>query len=193
MINWFFILLLIGIPIIVFSTLGFQEKKSIEGPELGKVSIIEVGKEFIKQASHENYTEGSIVGTTFREMVDHENFKVAKLPDLKEIEEIVNYGIRLSSDYNTISYEYSSEKFLEIEYLSKLVDLRVKYEAYMLNIGSYTIDDDTIIHRNSMMQELKEINQQITLLKNSESLEEGWEIVSEYDKYKKFLPSMFAP
>ena len=191
MIKWLLILSLIGIPIVFLSMSNFQEKEIKTGPELGKDSILEVGREFIKQASLENPTEENILGV-FREITAEEVLKETKLPDLKASEEILNNGIRLSTNYNQISYDYSAGKFGDKEYFSKLFDFRIKYEKYMTAIDSYIGDEDILILRNSMIQELKEINQQITLLKN-ENIEEGWEPISQYDKYKKFLPTMFTP
>jgi len=192
MIKWLLILPLIAIPIVFLSMSGFQEKEIKTGPELGKASIVEVGREFLKQTSLGNPTEENILGM-FREITAEEVLKETTLPDLKASEEILNNGIRLSTNYNQISYDYSAGKFVDKEYFSKLFDFRIKYEKYMTAIDSYIGDEDILIQRNSMMQELKEINQQINLLKNSESIEEGWEQASEYDKYKKFLPSMFTP
>jgi len=191
MIKWLLILPLIVIPIVFLSMNDFQEKEIKTGPELGKASIIEVGQEFIKQASLENPTEENILGM-FREITAEEVLKETKLPDLKEGEKILNNGIRLSSNYNQISYDYSIGKFDDKEYFSKLFDFRIKYEKYMTAIDSYIGNEDILTLKNSMIQELKEINQQIALLKNK-SVEEGWEPISEYDKHKKFLPSMFTP
>lgn len=191
MIKWLLILLLIAIPIVFLSMSGFQEKEIKTGPELGKASIVEVGLEFIKQASLENPTEENILGM-FREITAEEVLKETTLPDLEESKKIMDNGVRLSTNYNQISYDYSVGKFVDKEYFSKLFDLRIKYEKYMTAIDSYIGDEDILIQRNSMIQELKEINQQITLLKN-ESIEEGWEPISQYDKYKKFLPTMFTP
>ena len=191
MIKWLLILPLIVIPIVFLSMNDFQEKEIKTGPELGKASIIEVGQEFIKQASLENPTEEYILGM-FREITAEEVLKETKLPDLKASEEILNNGIRLSSNYNQISYDYSAGKFVDKEYFSKLFDLRIKYEKYMTAVDSYIGVEDILTQKNSMIQELKEINQQITLLKNK-SIEDGMESLSQYDKYKKFLPSMFTP
>jgi len=191
MIKWLLILSLIAIPTIFLSMSGFQEKEIKTGPELGKASILEVGQAFIKQASLENQTEENILGM-FREITAEEVLKETKLPDLKASEEILNNGIRLSGNYNQISYEYSVGKLVDKEYFSKLFDFRIKYEKHMTAIDSYIGDEDILIQKNTMIQELKEINQQITLLKNK-SIEEDWEPISQYDKYKKFLPSMFTP
>ncbi len=192
MIKWLLILSLIGIPIVFLSISDFQEKEVKTGPELGKASILEVGQEFIKQTSLGNPTEEKILNE-LREITEEEVLLETQLPDLKASEEIMNNGISLSANYNQISYDYSVGKFNDKEYFSKLFDFRIKYEKYMTAIDSYIGDGDILILRNSMIQELEEINQQITLLKNSESFEEGWEPASEYDKYKKFLPSMFTP
>lgn len=190
MIKWLLILSLIVIPIIFLSNL--QEKESKTGPELGKASIIEVGQAFIKETSLGNPTEEKVLNE-LREITEKEILLETQLPDLKISEEILNNGIRLSSNYNQISYDYSAGKFVDNEYFSKLFDFRIKYEKYMTAVDSYIGDEDILIQKNSMMEELKEINQQITLLKNFESFEEDWELASEYDKYKKFLPTMFTP
>ena len=192
MIKWLVILSLIGIPIIFLSMNGFQEKEIKTGPELGKASIVEVGREFVKQTSLGNPTEENILNN-LREITAEEILKETTLPDLEESKKILNNGIRLSTNYNQISYDYSAGKFIDKEYLSKLFDFRIKYEKYMTAIDSYIGDEDILILRNSMVQELEEINQQITLLKNSENIEDEWELASEYDRYKEFLPSMFTP
>ena len=192
MIKWLLILSLIGVPIVFLSMNDFQEKEIKVGPELGKASIVKVGQEFIRQTSLGNPTEEKILNV-LREITPEEVLLEAKLPDLKASEEILNNGIKVSANYNQLSYDYSVGKFSDKEYFSKLFDFRIKYEKYMTAVDSYIGDEDILVLKNSMMQELKEINQQITLLKYSESFEEGWELESEYDKYKKFLPSMFTP
>ena len=128
-----------------------------------------------------------------REITEKEIRLETQLPDLKKSEEIFDNGIRLSSEYNQISLDYSAGKIGNKEIFSKLFDFRIKYEKYMTSIDSYIGDEDILIQKNAMTQELKEINQLIILLKTSESFEDGWEIASEYDKYKKFLPTMFTP
>ncbi len=191
MIKWLLILPLIGIPIVFLSMNDFQEKEIKTGPELGTASIIAVGQEFIRQTSIGNPTEERSLNE-LREITEKEIRLETQLPDLKESEEIFNNGIILSADYYQTSLDYSARKIGDKEYFSKLFDFRIKYEKYMTSIDSYIGDKNILIQKNSMIQELKEINQQITLLKNK-SIEEEWEPISEYDKYKKFLPSMFAP
>jgi len=181
-----------AIPIIFLSMTSFEEKVSKIGPELGTASIIEIGEEFIRQTSSGNPTEERILNE-LRKITEEEVRLETQLPDLKSSEEILNNGIRLSAKYNQISYDYSAGKVGDEEYFSKLFDFRIKYEKYMTAIDSYIGKENILIQKNSMIQELKEINQQITLLKNSESFEVEWELESQYDKYKKFLPTMFAP
>jgi len=190
--KWLIILPIIAIPIIFLSMTSFEEKVTKTGPELGTASIIEIGEEFIRQTSSGNPTEERILNE-LRKITEEEVHLETQLPDLKSSEEILNNGIRLSAKYNQISYDYSAGKVGDEEYFSKLFDFRIKYEKYMTAIDSYIGKENILIQKNSMMQELKEINQQITLLKNSEGFEEGWELESQYDKYKKFLPTMFAP
>lgn len=192
MIKWLIILSLIAIPIIFLIMSSFEEKEIKIGPELGTASIIAVGQEFIRQTSTGEPTEETSLNE-LREITEKEIRLETQLPDLKKSEEIFDNGIRLSSEYNQVSLEYSAEKIGNTEYFSKLFDFRIKYEKYMTAMDSYIGDEDILIQKNSMTQELKEINQQINILKNSESFEEGWEQASQYDKYKKFLPTMFAP
>ncbi len=170
------ILPLIGIPIIFLSMGDFQEKEFEGAPKI----------EF------ENPTEEKILNE-LREITEEEVLLETQLPDLELSEKIMENGIRLSSDYNQVSYDYSAGKFFDKQYFSKLFDFRIKYEKYMTAIDVYIGDEDILSLRNSMIQELEEINQQINLLKNSESIEEGWELTSNYDRYKKLLPSMFVP
>lgn len=191
MIKWLIILPLIAIPIIFLIMSSFEEKEIKTGPELGTASIIAVGQEFIRQTSLGNPTEETS-SNELREITEKEIRLETQLPDLKKSEEIFDNGIKLSADYYQISLDYSAGKIGNKEIFSKLFDFRIKYEKYMTAIDSYIGDEDILIQRNSMIQELKEINQQITLLKN-ESIEEGWEPISQYDKYKKFLPTMFTP
>lgn len=192
MIKWLIILSLIAIPIIFLIMSSFEEKEIKIGPELGTASIIAVGQEFIRQTSlGEPIEETSL--NELREITEKEIRLETQLPDLKKSEEIFDNGMRLSAEYNLVSLEYSAEKIGNKEYFSKLFDFRIKYEKYMTAMDSYIGDEDILIQKNSMTQELKEINQQINILKNSESFEEGWEQASQYDKYKKFLPTMFAP
>jgi len=192
MIKWLIILPLIAIPIIFLIMSSFEEKEIKTGPELGTASIIAVGQEFIRQTSLGNPTEETS-SNELREITEKEIRLETQLPDLKKSEKIFNNGIRLSAEYNQISLDYSAGKIGNKEIFSKLFDFRIKYEKYMTAIDSYIGDEDILIQKNAMLQELKEINQQIVLLKNSENFEEGWELASDYDRYKKFLPTMFNP
>lgn len=192
MIKWLIILPLIAIPIIFLIMSGFDEKEIKTGPELGTASIIAVGQEFIRQTSLGEPTEEMSLNE-LREITEKEIRLETQLPDLKKSEEIFDNGIRLSSDYYQVSLEYSVEKIGENEYFSKLFDFRIKYEKYMTSIDSYIGDEDILIQKNSMTQELKEINNQINIIKNSKNFDEGWEQLSQYDKYKKYLPTMFTP
>lgn len=192
MIKWLIILPLIAIPIIFLIMSGFDEKEIKTGPELGTASIISVGQEFIRQTSLGEPTEETSLNE-LREITEKEIRLETQLPDLKKSEEIFDNGIRLSSDYYQVSLEYSVEKIGENEYFSKLFDFRIKYEKYMTSIDSYIGDEDILIQKNSMTQELKEINNQINIIKNSKNFDEGWEQLSQYDKYKKYLPTMFTP
>lgn len=192
MIKWLIVFALIGTPIIFLSVINFEENEVGTKAELGKVSIIKVGEEFVKNTSSGKPAEEYILGM-FREITKEEIRKETELPDLKASETILNNGIRLSTNYNQISYDYSAEKITDKEYFSKLLDMRIKYEIYMTSVDAYIGEEDIMSLRNSIIQELKEINQQIIILKNYDDIEEGWELVPEYDKYKKFLPSMFKP
>jgi len=192
MIKWLIILPLIAIPIIFLIMSSFEEKEIRTGPELGTASIIAVGQEFIRQTSLGEPTEKTSMNE-LREITEKEIRLETQLPDLKKSEKIFDNGMRLSAEYNQISLDYSAEKIGDGEYFSKLFDFRIKYEKYMTGIDSYIGDEDILIQKNAMIQELKEINKQIILLKNSENFEEGWEQLSQYDKYKKYLPTMFTP
>ena len=192
MIKWIIIIFLIGTPFIFLSMNSFQEKEVNLGPELGKSSIMEVAEEFVKQTSFENESEQRILNE-LREITEEEILKEFEIPDLEESEKILNNGIKLSAEYNQISYDYSLEKLSDQLYFSKLLDFRIKYEKYMTAIDSYIGEGEILIQKNAMMQELGEIDKQITLLKHSENVEENIEQITEYDKYKEFLPSMFTP
>ena len=192
MIKWIILLSLIGIPIIFLGMASSQEPEMTSDSGLGTVSIIKVGEDFIKKTSSGNSTEENILGL-FRDITEEEILKETALPNLADSEKIMNNGLHLTANYNQISYDYSVGKITDEKYFLKLLDFRIKYETYMTSMDSYIGDDDILILRNSMIEELKEINQQIIVLKNYQELADDWELVSEYDRYKKFLPSMFAP
>lgn len=192
MIKWIIIISLIGISVIFLSTNSFQEKDISSGVELGKSSIIEVAEEFARQTAFEKelYEENL---NELLEISEESILKELQLPELEKNEKILNNGIKLSANYNQVSLDYSSKKLNDQEYFSKLFDFRIKYEIYMTAIDSYIGDGDILILKNSMVQELEEINQQISFLKGSENIDENVKHSSEFDKYKKFLPSMFTP
>ena len=104
----------------------------------------------------------------------------------------MNMGIRISTQYNHASYDYSSESITDLEYYTILYNLREDYYAYLQFSDSYVGEGDILLQKKSMIQELKEITDQITLLKNSGKFEIP-KYLSENEKYKKFLPDMFAP
>ena len=186
------LLLLIAIPIIFIMT-SFEEKEKYSETDLvGQSAILKLGEDFVKEASLENPVSDEYrVLNELREITDAELLKELKVIDHTESEKIFNNGIKLSDDYNQISFDYSTEKLSDLEYLSKLLDLETKYRIYMTSIDSYIGDEDILVHKNSMLLEFEKINQDITILKNSIDVEAGWELKSEYDKYTKFLPSMF--
>lgn len=191
--NKFLILLpIIAIPIL-FIIFNSEEKGLYsESDFVGQSAILKVGEDFIKRASIENPTlDEEHTLNELREITEAELLKEFKVPDHSESEKIFNNGLKLSDDYNQISFAYSTEKLSDLEYLSKLLDFQIKYQKYMTAIDSYIGDEDIVIHKNSMTQELEKINQDIQLLKNSIDVKGEWESQSEFDKYKKFLPSMF--
>ena len=188
MIKWIILILLVAISTIVFG-LSYENTTKHAKPE--KISAIEMGQEFLNKTAINNSVEKRILGE-LREITEQEILKEAEIPDMEENEQILYNGIKLSADYNQVSYEYSSEKISDVEYLAKLFDYKIKYEKYMTAVDSYIGEKDILIQRNSMIQELEEIKKQITLLRNSQNMTE-WEIKTEYEKYKKYLPSMFVP
>lgn len=190
MIKWAILLVLVGIPIVYLSLNDFEEKPSKSGPELGKSSIMEVGQEFIDNASVENSSEPRL--DTFLELTEEEIIRIFRLPDLERGEEIMNLGIRLSTQYNQGSFDYSSGRITDADYYKILFNLRENYEAYLTFSDSYVGKGDILNQKKSMIQELEKIDEQLTLLKNSEKFEIP-KYLSENDKYKKFLPAMFAP
>lgn len=191
MIKWIILLALIGIPIAFLIMSDFEEKKIKSSPELGKTSILKVGQEFINQASPDNSTEGNVPDTS-TEITEEELIKIFRLPDLDRGEKIMNMGVRISTQYNHGSYDYSSGSITDAEYYIILYNLREDYYAYLTFSDSYIGKGDILVQKKSMIQELKEITDQITLLKNSEKFEIP-KYLSEEEKYKKFLPDMFTP
>lgn len=192
MIKWAILLVLVGIPIVFLSLTDFEEKQLKSGSELEKSSIIEVGQEFINQASPlENSSEERILGT-FREITEEELLLIFRLPNLDRNEKIMNMGVRISTQYNQASFDYSSGRITDTEYYKILFNLRENYEAYLTFSDSYVGEGDILIQKKSMNQELKKINEELTILKNSEKFEIP-KYLSENEKYKKFLPSMFTP
>ena len=187
-----FLLPFIAIPILLVAT-NSDEKAISSGLEFGTSSVLDIGEEFVKKASIRNSTQDDYVLGTFREITQQEILKESIVHDPSKDEKIFQNGIRLSDDYNRISYDYSQEKIDDLEYMSELLDFQIKYQIYLTAVDSYTGNEDILIHKNSMVMELEKINQDIVLLKNSLFIEEGWESQSKYDKYKKFLPSMFSP
>lgn len=185
---------IIAIPIL-FIMLHSEEKTIYSDTDfVGQSAILKVGEDFIEQATKENSpSDDSHVLNELREITDAELLEEFKVPDPTESEKIFNNGIKLSDNYNQISFEYSTEKISDYEYLSKLLDFQIKYQKYLTAIDSYVGAEDILIHKNSMVLELKKINQDITILKNSMGVEGNLESGSEFDKYKKFLPSMFGP
>ncbi|MFQ5497066.1 MAG: hypothetical protein ACE5DU_04175 [Nitrosopumilus sp.] len=188
---------LILLPIIVIPILFIMfntEEKEIysETDFVGQSAILKVGEDFINQATKEgSISDGTHVLNELREITETELLEEFKVPDHTKSEKIFNNGLKLSDNYNQISFEYSTEKLTDLEYLSKLLDFQIKYQKYMTAIDSYVGDEDILIHKNSMKLELEKINQDIQILKNSIDFEYDLESKSEYDKYAKFLPSMF--
>ena len=190
--KWLFLVPMLVLPIILISTAQSDEQSGISGPQLGTSSILAVGESFVQLNSNENSTEEKILGT-FREITEEEILEESRLPDLEKSEMILENGIRLSANYNQISYDYSNEKFSDFEYLGKLMDFRIKYEKYLTAVDAYIGKEDILVQKNSMIIELDEINKQIILLKNSENILGHPDFSEQNDKFKKFLPPMFAP
>ena len=183
---------IIAIPIIFIMFNSDEKEIYSETDFVGQSAILKVGEDFIKQASKENInSDDSHVLNELREITEAELLEEFKVPDHTESEKIFNNGIKLSDDYNQISFNYSTEKLSDMEYLSELLDFQIKYQKYMTAIDSYIGDEDIVIHKNSLTLELEKINHDIQILKNSIDLEHDLESKSEYDKYIKFLPSMF--
>jgi competence protein ComGC len=185
-----FFLPLIAIPIIFILISPQDSKKYSELDLTGQDAILKVGEDFIKQASIETLDQDHILNG-LREITEEEIRKETQIHDPTESEKIFTNGMKLSDDYNRISFEYSAEKLNVAEFFSKLLDFKIKYEKYVTAIDSYIGDEDILVLKNSMVKEYKKINEQITLIKNSGTINDEWESQTEFDKYKKYLPSMF--
>ncbi|MCV0409507.1 hypothetical protein [Nitrosopumilus sp.] len=181
---------LIAIPIIFILFSPQDSKKYSELDLTGQDAILKVGEDFIKQASVETLDQDHILNE-LREITEEEIRKETQIHDPTESEKIFTNGMKLSDDYNRISFEYSTEKLTVAEFFSKLLDFKIKYEKYMTAIDSYIGDEDILVLKNSMVKEYKKINEQITLIKNSGTIDDEWESQTEFDKYKQYLPSMF--
>lgn len=190
--KWLFLVPILVLPIILILTLQSEEQSAITGPQLGTSSILAVGESFVQLNSNDNSTEEKILGT-FREITEEEILKESRLPDLEKNELILENGIRLSANYNQVSYDYSNEKFSDFQYLDKLMDFRIKYEKYLTAVDAYIGKEDILVQKNSMIIELDEINEQIVLLKNSENILGHPDFSEQNDKFKKLLPPMFSP
>lgn len=177
---------------IIFILISPQDSKKYSELDLtGQDAILKVGEDFIKQVSNETPDQDHVLNG-LREITEEEIRKETQIHDPTESEKIFTNGMKLSDDYNRISFEYSTEKLNDAEFFSKLLDFKIKYEKYMTAIDSYIGDDDILILKNSMVKEYEKINKQITLIKNSGIINDEWESQTEFDKYKKYLPSMFG-
>ena len=186
-----FLLPLIGIPLLLVMTNQEGEKYS-ELELTGQSAILKVGEDFIDQATKEKSPEKHTLNE-LREITEEEIRMATKIPDLKESEKIFSNGMKLSDDYNQVSFDYSTEKISDDEYYSKLLNFQIKYQKYMTAIDSYIGDKDILDLKHSLMLEYEKITQDIISFKNSGTINEGWQSQSQYDKYKDFLPSMFKP
>ncbi len=184
-----FLLPLIAIPILLVMTMEEREKYS-ELELTGQSAILKVGEDFIEKASKEKPREDHTLNE-LREITEEEIRKETQIPDLKESEKIFSNGMKLSDNYNQVSFNYSTEKISDDEYFSELLNFQIKYQKYMTAIDSYIGDEDILSLKHSLILEYEKINQDIILLKNSGTLDEEWQSQSKYDKYKEFLPSMF--
>lgn len=186
-----FLLPFMAIPILLVMTNQEGEKYS-ELELTGQSAILKVGEDFIEKASKEKPREDHTLNE-LREITEEEIRKETQIPDLKESEKIFSNGMKLSDNYNQVSFDYSTEKISDDEYFSELLNFQIKYQKYMTAIDSYIGDDDILSLKHSLILEYEKINQDIILLKNSGTLDEEWQSESKYDKYKEFLPSMFEP
>jgi hypothetical protein len=170
-----------------------QEGEKYSELELaGQSAILKVGEDFIEQASKEKPKQDHTLNE-LREITEEEIRKETKIPDLKESEKIFANGMKLSDDYNRVSFDFSTEKIGVREYYSKLLNFQIKYQKYMTAIDSYIGDDDILDLKHSLVLEYEKITKDIISLKNSGTINEEWQSQSEYDKYKDYLPSMFKP
>jgi len=192
MFKWIILMAVIGIPLFVLYMYNFQSDVHTADTDMSESSVLDVGREFVKQASREEIAKENTLGI-FMEITNKDMLKEKEILDISVSEKIQNNGIRLSSSYNQASFDYSNGKLSPEEYFFQLLNFKIKYEKYMTALDSYVGEDDIIIQKNSMMQEFKEINQQINTLKSSENFKDGWETKPEFDSYKKLLPSMFSP
>ncbi len=184
------LLVIVGIGVIVFSVFSFQEKEDNRGPVLGEASIMEVMLAFIETVSNdENKNIEALREITTEEQ---EILYALKLPNLERNEKMIEFGVKISTQYNQASLDYSSENIRDNEYYTKLYNLRDYYQAYMTFTDSYIGEGDVLIQKKSMIQELIEIEKQINRLKFSENIYDDEQSLG-FDKYKKLLPSMFTP
>lgn len=184
------LVVIVGIGVIVFSIFSFQEKEDLSGPVLGEASIMEVILAFIESASNdENKNIDALREITIEEQ---EIFYALKLPKLERNEKIIEFGVKISTQYNQESLDYSSGRITDNEYYTKLYNLRDYYQAYMIFADSYIVEVDDLIQKNSMIKELIEIEKQINLLKFSENIYDDEQVLG-LDRYKKLLPPMFKP
>ncbi len=199
------LVVIVGIGVIVFSIFNLQEKEDISGPVLGEASIMEVMLSFIESASNDqNKNIKALIETVSND--ENKNIKALreitveeleildalKLPNLERNEKIIEFGVKISTQYNQESLDYSSGRITDNEYYTKLYNLRDYYQAYMTFMDSYIGEGDVLIQKKSMIEELVEIEKQINLLKFSENIYDD-DQASGIDKYKKLLPSMFKP
>jgi len=191
MIKWAILLVLVIVPIafLIISSVGEKEIESSSVIE--KTSILKVGQEFIDQASRDNSTEDSSPNKP-TEITEEELIKMFRVADPDRNEKIINMGVRISTQYNHASFDYLSGKITDLNYYTILYNLREDYYAYLTFSDSYVGEGDILVQKKSMIEELKEITDQITILKNSKKFEIP-KYLSEDEKYKKFLPGMFAP
>jgi len=181
---------IVGIGIIVFGIFSFQEKEDTRGPVLGEASIMEVMLAFIESASNnENKNIDALREITTEEQ---EIFYALKLPNLERNEKIIEFGVKISTQYNQESLDYSSGRITDNEYYTKLYNLRDYYQAYMTFADSYIGEGEGLIQKKSMIEELIEIEEQINILKFSENIYDSEQVLG-FEKYKKLLPSMFKP
>ncbi len=186
-----FLLPLIAIPLLLVMN-NTEGGKYSELELTGQSAILKVGEDFIEQASKEKSEQDHTLNE-LREITEEEIRKETKIPDLKESEKIFANGMKLSDDYNRVSFDYSTEKIGKDEYYSNLLNFQIKYQKYMTAIDSYIGDEDILDLKHSLTLEYGKITQEIITFKNSGMINEEWQSQSEYDKYKDYLPSMFKP